>query len=334
LNEIQGTKISHGLVMLAEDQTQEVTLTDKLEKQFNDLLGKVKKVQAGKLKTEPLRCSSCRGCLWLPLCSREWQTLNHISLLSGMSASWVRKLAEKSISTCHDIAETEAQQLQDILDISYKQCERFIWAAKARLSGEPLLLRRPEFPEGKPVYFYDIETYEDQVFCHGIVRSFEGNVEETYFFAEGLKDEEKCWHAFLNHMEKDTEAVVYCWTLYEKTFVNILWKKYGGSEKGYQVLQQGLIDQCAFVRDHFALPCRGYSIKAVAPFFDFKWQTKNANGMNCVAWYHEWLHSGNQELREKIVQYNLDDVRAMEVIDCKLKAWIAEKSPAVENQNL
>lgn len=325
LETVQGYRPAQGLVYLLEDQTATVNFTEKLTRQFQDILNKMNKVVSGQLKTESLRCSVCTRCLWLPHCSHQWQDQNHISLLSGISASMVRKLAEQGIANCRDMAVQSAEALHEILDISRKQCQRFIWAAQARVSGEPLMLHPPDFPAGKPVYFYDIETYEDKVFCHGIIRSHEGRIEETCFFSESLDEEEKHWHALLDFLARDEDAVVYCWTLYEKTYVDILWKRYGGNEKGYDLLRRGLVDQCAFVRDHFALPCRGYSIKAVAPYFDFRWQSPNANGMNCVAWYYDWLQGREADVRERIIQYNLDDVRAMEVIDRRLREWVRSR---------
>lgn len=322
LEKVQGKCLDYGLVLLPDDQVSKVYFTERLTRQFADILRQMNKVARKEKKTESMRCSACCRCLWLPQCSKEWQESNHVSLLSGMSASMVRKLAEHDIVSCSDIADRDADEIHGILEVSKKQCQRFIWAAKSRISGEPLMLKQPEFPKDKAVYFYDIETFEDQVFCHGVIRLAEGQREEKYFFSEQLEEEEKHWHAFLEFLERDENAVVYCWTLYEKTFVDILWRKYGGSEKGYALLKNSLVDQCAFVRDHFALPCRGYSIKAVAPYFDFNWQSPDANGMNCVAWYYDFLHSGNKEVREKIIQYNLDDVRAMEVIDVRLREWV------------
>ena len=73
-------------------------------------------------------------------------------------------------------------------------------------------------------------------------------------------------------------------------------------------------DQCRFVQDHFALPVMTYSIKEVAPVFGFRWQAEDAGGLNSEAWYGEWLEEGDEVMLQKIVDYNLDDVLAMEVV--------------------
>ena len=49
------------------------------------------------------------------------------------------------------------------------------------------------------------------------------------------------------------------------------------------------------------------------------WHAEDAGGLNSMAWYDEWLRTGDVELREKLLRYNLDDVLAMEVIDHELR---------------
>jgi len=93
---------------------------------------------------------------------------------------------------------------------------------------------------------------------------------------------------------------------------------YGGNPLGWHQLGKNLVDQCRFVKGHFALPVFSYGIKQVAPVFGFAWSADDAGGLNSEAWYKEWLESGNEE----ILRYNLDDVLAMEVIDQALRKAI------------
>ena len=40
------------------------------------------------------------------------------------------------------------------------------------------------------------------------------------------------------------------------------------------------------------------------------------------AWYAEWLATGEERILQKILRYNLDDVRAMAVVDDGLRALV------------
>lgn len=320
LEPILGERPGTGFVLAGSAENRhEVLLEGKIERQFFEIVRQMRLIRSGALKTEPLRCSSCSRCLWSSHCQAFWKETDHISMISGLSAVMARKLGEQGISTCAQLAQGDAAVISEWLDMPLKHVQRFILAAQARTENRAIVLRKPEFPKGKTLYFYDIETHEDRVFCHGIVRVRDGQREEVCFFAERPEEEERIWHELLDYLAVDEDMVIYCWTMYERTYVDICWRKFGGNRRGYENLNRTLTDQCAFVREHFALPCRGYSIKAVAPFFGFSWSSEEANGMNCVAWYQGWLDTGDVSLRGKIIQYNLDDVRAMAVVDERLK---------------
>ena len=187
------------------------------------------------------------------------------------------------------------------------------------------MLSMPVFPaQGIPIYFYDIETHDDIVYLHGVIRLHGGKRHETYFFAKDESSEKEVWHEFLDFLAQDKDAIVYCWTFYEKSHAERCWSRHGGNPKGYRLIEERLTDQCAFVKEHFALPCRGYSIKKVAPVFGFKWKAEDAGGLNCEAWYRDWLETKDDNFYRKIIEYNLDDVRAMEVIDSALKKLTKE----------
>jgi predicted RecB family nuclease len=319
LEPILGYRPKQGKMILSSGEETEVFFDAKLEHRFFDVLLQMKKVIEDNLTPEPVMCSACSRCLLFPHCSSYWDESQHISLLSGMSAHMAKKLIDLEIKSCSDLASMKPEEVQGITGASLDHSLRFVLGAQARNQNQPIVLKKPEFEKNFPIYFYDIETYDERVFCHGLIKWDEKGVSEKYFFCSQLDEEEEKWHALLECLEEDENAVVYCWTLYEKTYIELLWKKYRGSEKGYRNLSRNLKDQCAFVKNHFVLPCRGYSIKAVAPYFNFAWQSKNANGMNCIAWYRMWLEEGDLEIKDKIIEYNLDDVRAMLHIDQNLR---------------
>lgn len=324
LEELLGKRPAQGGIWLSDGSIRILRLTGKRERYFDEVLTTARLIREGVLTTQPVRCASCRTCNWLPECSRVWENSGHVSLLSGVGKTLADKLEGEGLGFCADLALADPALLVRELALDPFRARRLVLAARARHGNEAIVLKQPVFPEGRPVYFYDIETWEDRVFLHGLIRSADGRREEYTFFAEGPDGEGRIWHEMLDLLGRDEGAVVYCWTWYERVFAEKLWERYGGNENGYELLKQGLTDQCAFVRDHFVLPCRGYSIKSVAPFFGFRWQTPDANGMNCVAWYGEWLEEGNPEVRKRMIEYNLDDVRAMVVIDDELRRLVAE----------
>jgi len=331
LEPVLGYRPESGSVLSPDGELKEVLFSPKLTRQLSEFLRHMNLVDSKRLATAPLRCSSCPRCFWSEHCTSLWKETDHVSLLSGVSVAMARKLEAAGITTCAQVASALAGELASLLRIPSKLSRRFVSAAQSRTWNRPIVLKEPSFCGTEPVYFYDIETCDDVVFCHGLVRVENGVKEERCFFADSPEGEKKSWHELLESMAENESSRVYCWTFYEKYFIDRLWRKYGGSKRGFENLRNNLTDQCAFVREHFALPCRGYSIKAVAPYFGFRWQADDPSGMNCIAWYREWMAGGEPSLKETIQQYNLDDVRAMVLIDEKLRAFCSGRNETNEN---
>ena len=320
LEPVLGLRPASGILLGPDGAMQEVPFTPRMERQFFDALGRLKEVREGRVPTKPYRCSACTRCLWFPVCSREWSQSDHVSLLSGVSSLMARKLDQQGIQSCHEVAAMTPAGISEIIDVPVKSAVRIVDAARSRVENRPLVIKPPAFPKDETIYYYDIETLGSQVFCHGVIRQRGSHKEEKCFFAETPEDEGRIWKAFLDFLAEAPSSTVYCWTFYERTFARSSWQRFGGNREGYEILSKALTDQCAFVRDHFVLPCRGYSIKAVAPYFGFRWRGEDANGMNCVAWYKQWLETSELSWRQRIMEYNMDDVRAMVLIDEKLRA--------------
>ena len=320
LEPVLGERPKSGAIWLNTGTVEEVNLNGPTEKKFFEVLAEMRAIQEGRLVTKAVQCTACTSCAWNSVCSDWWEKNNHLSLLSDMTVKVVGKLASEGIDRCDQLDGMSAGELSGKAGVDSEKAERMLASALSRKKNLPVILKKPKFPTGKTIYFYDIETFGDYVFLHGLIRLHKGKREEKFFFA-GSKDEEKtAWFALLDYLAQDEDAVVYCWTMYEENFIHACWQRYGGNKKGYELLETRLTDQKEFAKDHFVFPCRGYSIKKVAPVFGFEWSDKDAGGMNCGAWYAEWQKTKDAVLYDRIIAYNRDDVLAMEVIDRELRS--------------
>lgn len=283
------------------------------------IIEKMEEVAGERLKTEGVRCSECRRCLWASHCENEWNRLEHVCLLYGITGEAARRFTRAGLISWRDVAALTPEEISARTGLKDKAAITALQFAQARQSGSPIIRGDVKFIDDRPVYFYDIETYGDTVYLHGLIRVFGNDREERQFIARVPSEEGDVWLQFVDYLARDEQAIVYCWADYERGFINILKEKYGGNPKGLRNLETSLVDQCAWVQEHFALPLTSYSIKSVAPYFGFHWNAEDAGGLNSEAWYKEWLETGGESTLEKILRYNLDDVVAMEKIDLALR---------------
>jgi len=288
------------------------------------LIEKMQEISARELRTESVRCGECRRCLWSTHCEDEWNRMGYVCLLYGISGKTAMRFKRAGLASWKDVAVLTPQEISERTGLKMKASISAVQHALARQTSRPVIRGDIRFVDDIPIYFYDIETYEDKVYLHGLIRIFGNEREERQFIAHDPSKEGDVWCQFLDFLARDEKAIVYCWADYERPFVKRLKEKHGGNPKGLLHLETNLVDQCNWVQERFALPVTSYSIKSVAPYFGFHWDAEDAGGLNSEAWYKEWMETGDESILEKILRYNLDDVRAMEEIDRALRKCILD----------
>jgi predicted RecB family nuclease len=74
------------------------------------------------------------------------------------------------------------------------------------------------------------------------------------------------------------------------------------------------------VRDSVIFPADGRGLKSLARWIGFEWREEDPGGAQSMAWWAEYLDdpSKNGYLRDRLLAYNEDDVRATFV----LRDWL------------
>lgn len=320
LENVLGYRPERGAIWLNTGKIEDVDLVRTWD-EFTDILEAMRRVTRKEEATHGLRCGECKTCAWLDVCSGQWKTEDDVCLVYGATKGVAQKLRKTGFPTWKAVASVDLPTFLKRSSLKDDTARKVWTQAQAWAAGGPKRMEPAEFPDDRPRLFYDVETYEKTVYLHGVIRVHGDSREERQWVAEDLADEERVWREFIEYLSRDKSAVVYCWSSYEFGTTETLMGRYRVDSPGLKLLTESMTDQCAWVRDRFALPVSSYSIKKVAPAFGFKWDAEDAGGLNSESWYKTWLEKRDRELLKKLVRYNLDDVRAMVAIDDALRAW-------------
>jgi len=106
--------------------------------------------------------------------------------------------------------------------------------------------------------------------------------------------------------------------------------RYGAPQSLVDKFKENTIDLHAKLVDSVVLPLYFYSLKDTAGYFGYTWNDPEAGGAESVVWYNEWLNSHSDEMFQKLLKYNEDDVRATMVI----KEWLSGQKPHKSKEKL
>ena len=95
---------------------------------------------------------------------------------------------------------------------------------------------------------------------------------------------------------------------YERTTLKKLAKKYPDvtTVEAVEILfeDEKTIDLLEVVEKYTEWPCIDRSIKTLATYLGFEWRDENPSGAASIEWYHSWVQSGDDAIRQRILDYN------------------------------
>jgi predicted RecB family nuclease len=260
---------------------------------------------------------------WFDVLMDEAKSRQDIALLYNVKSDILESLREQGIKTLKDMALVELNNLPEIKGAGAKTLARAQSQAKSLIENK-IVLSHAKVPNSDVKIYFDIEgdpfLKVEYLFGFWVVDG-RNPPYFKYFLAEQPADEEKMWNNFLAWLEDSSFSnyKVYHYHHYEKTNVNKLTKKYGGSQK-LDEFMNNLVDLSKIVIQSIIFPVYFYSIKDLAKKLNFKWQHQKAGGAQSIFWYEKWLETNNREVLQDIINYNEDDVKATEF----LHTWLLD----------
>jgi predicted RecB family nuclease len=296
----------------------------------------------GAVKTSPALCSQCKQCVWRSACYELLQATQDLTLVAELGRS-SRDSMQGQFPSLADLAAADMTRYINgsksrIPGVSARRLRRFQRRAALQVAGDsPYLNRAIAWPGAATELFFDIETDPMRELCylHGfVIRERRENSTERFhgIFAEDLSSAAEC-DAFADAMalfRQYPAATVVHYSKYERTQYRRLQEKYP------QVATRDEIDQLFAgpraldlhekVRADSEWPTHDLSIKSLGKWCGFAWRDTDASGASSIEWFDQWARSSDPALRQRLLDYNEDDCRAMRVVLDAMKGFAIRTS--------
>ena len=282
--------------------------------------------------TRPGLISACALCHWRSHCRREIVGADDLTLISELGRS-AREKFPPGIATVGDLARARLSDLipdgkSAIPGIGEKTLRRYHARAvlQKQASPTPYFTQAVRLPSRTAELFFDVETdpFRGLCYLHGFVERTGGASEtEKYvaFFAdEAIEEAERdAFAQAWSYVQAHGDAVVYYYSHYERTIWKQLATRYPdvATEDDVTALfeEERFVDLYSdIVKSRMIWPTYSLSLKTIAAHLDFKWRDTDPSGAGSIQWFHEWVETGDDSIRQRILEYNEDDCRATRVL--------------------
>jgi predicted RecB family nuclease len=189
------------------------------------------------------------------------------------------------------------------------------------------LKERVDFPINQKEVFFDIEAdpMRGVVYLHGFVeREYARSDTATFMphFADGIETihEEAAFRGAWEYLTaRVQDSTIYYYSKYERTEYKKLAAKYPTVCSVVDV--ESLFANPAMIDLYFDVikratewPLYSQSIKAIAKYLGFQWRDVTPSGAASIEWYNRWIETGDQAIKQRILDYNEDDCIATGVV--------------------
>jgi len=308
-------------------------VVDEFLQQFDLNLAQIEKILDGQ-KPPPFLKSGCKRTPWYNLCVEEVEGCRDVSLVYRLSQSDQRQLYDIGIRTIDDFARSDLEVVRTQLESwNFDKLLRFYNQAQALVKNEPVIMQNSNFAQAPTEIYFDIESDPTHglVYLLGVLVKKAGEAEYLHWFSDGVDGERAIWEKFTTWLaEQPKDVVIYHYASYERQMFDRLAQKYGVKFEIADKFRSRTVDLLRSVTDAVILPIYFYSLKDVACYVGYTWEAEDAGGAESVLWYDEWLTTGDNKLKEKIIRYNEDDVRATLAV----KEWLAKQKPKTTREEM
>jgi uncharacterized protein len=302
---------------------------------YLEIRGEVAAALARPGVTRPAMASICKACVWRTACATQMREAQDLTLLPGLGRSKRDVLAEQ-FPTVRDLAVANLEPFfqpggkkttfPGIGPDTLRKFQRRAALLQER-SPQPYLTQPWQPRVSEVELFLDVETdpLRDWCYLHGVVIREQGRDETERFAACWMETlspaaERDAFAAVWALIQSQPQASIYVYSAYEKTQYRKLAARYSDVCSVEEV--DALFGKGGRVIDLYygvVLPSsewatEDFSIKTLAKKLGFKWRDADPSGASSIQWFDEWARTGNATVKQRILDYNEDDCRAMRVL--------------------
>jgi predicted RecB family nuclease len=318
LSKTLGREVSLGKIIHGDETVAVTVKTSAVAGEVRKCVEKIVGLLSNSAPPDLVLNRHCAECEFQARCRKIAVEKDDLSLLAGMGEKERQKLRSKGIFTVTQLSYTfrprrRPKRLRD-------KRERYHHSLKALAIREKKIhiVGNPELKiAGTPVYL-DVEGLPDHDLYYLIglrIGNRESAVQHS-LWADTVEDEGKIWREFLAILETVEKPVLIHYGSYETTFLKRMGESYGEPMGGSDVAKaiESAINVVSVLYAQIYFPTFANGLKDIAACLGFKWSEAEPSGLKTIIWRNAWEESKSPHLRGMLINYNVEDCQALEIL--------------------
>ena len=270
---------------------------------------------------------NCEICEFKKRCREAAIKDENLSLLGQISAKEVQKKNKKGIFTLTQLSYTFRPRRSRKRPDGYRRPHSIALRALAIREKKTYIHGKPVLPQALTEIFFDVEGLEDNfVYLLGIVVVTGGRVEKHSFWADKKEEETEIFLKCLQVVDGYDDYVLYHYGSYELSYLRRMKKKIAVDTAKIDRMIGNACNLLSVFYANVYVPTYTNGLKEIGNFLGFQWSEKDASGIQSIVWRKRWEIGGLVEYKEKLIEYNMEDCKALLVVKAFLNRIIGGKT--------
>jgi predicted RecB family nuclease len=270
----------------------------------------------------------CPACEFQSRCKEEAKAQDNLSLLNRMTEKTIRQYNRKGIFTVNQLSYTFHPRRRSKRAKAHGRPHSYPLQALALRDQKVYVLNPPTFAHADTQVFIDMEgdTNGHFVYLIGLLVVCHGQEKCYSFWAETREDEGMIFDQLVQVLSNMVGPILYHYGPYESRVLKRAVALGGAPGKLSQIVEIGLVNILGQVYSRIYFPTYSNSLKDIAAYLGYVWRTPEANGLDAATWRARWELTRDRALKEKLIEYNLDDCRALRILTSFLQKIVDDVS--------
>ncbi|MDP2606629.1 MAG: TM0106 family RecB-like putative nuclease [Deltaproteobacteria bacterium] len=260
----------------------------------------------------------CPLCPFKAKCRRQAEQEDSLSLLDRMTPKVMRRYHGKGIFTVNQLSYLFKPRRRRRRGKAAPKGFTLELQALALRTGKVYVHEPPAVAESPVELFLDIEGIPDDDFQYliGVVVFSQGREERHSFWADSPEEESAIFARLLHLVAQYERAPIYHYGSYEPRALDRVAKKHG---LPCDAMRERLMNVNSLIFGKVYFPTRSNTLKDLGRIVGASWTSTDASGLQSLVWRHRWDETRDNETKQLLLTYNLDDCNALRLLVYELR---------------